>query len=92
VTLDDARMATVVLTSRDGSVEEVSLPVESVRNGMAFLDGGSRFGAEYGPFCLGDDEPGHQSGAFQCQAHPSGERLSAESVAQCREWLRLVAP
>ncbi len=78
--------ATVILTFRDGRVEEAVLPVESVGGGMVYLEGGERFGPNYGPFCLGPDEPGHQAGAFQCQPPPSGERLSPDSIAQCLAW------
>ncbi len=79
--------ATVLLTYRDGRVEERVFPIESIRSNFVYLDGGEEFGEQYGPFCISEDNsPEHQEGAFQCQPPPSAERLTPESVIDCRTW------
>lgn len=79
--------ATVLLTYKDGHVEERVFPIESIRNNFVFVNGGEEFGEEYGPFCIApEDSPEHQEGAFQCQPAPSGERLSPQTVLDCRTW------
>jgi hypothetical protein len=64
-------------------VETATGTVREIRHGFCFLEGEAE-----GPYCLADDA---HAGYWQCYPE-SQERLSAKSVAACRDKMPTLVP